>query len=87
MITVYEARILAEQKHTFHSIGWIYDVGDRWIVCFDAGDPPVPGVPIIAFDKDGSGFQWLSIPPFSNLDLINSGKLVPRKEWDPDFVE
>lgn len=58
------------------SVSKIIDMGNRWGVCYDSGEPPVPGVPVVTIEKETGETGILAVPPLENLHPINSAMVV-----------
>ena len=76
MISITEAKTLAAGAYSELPIAEITDIGDRWAFEFDAGDPPIPGVPIVTVGKETGEVGWLTIPPLENIALLEAGTPV-----------
>lgn len=76
MITVAQAIELAVEQQPKFPVSKIIDFGDRWGACYDSGNPPAPGTPIVTITKEAGETGILTIPPLENLPLINSAPVV-----------
>ena len=81
MITLDEAKKIAQEQFPDYPICSIRDIGEKWIFNYDAGfdSIPIPGIPFICVDKENGEVDDLPIPPVENLDIVNSGVLIYRK--------
>lgn len=79
MITLEKAKIIAQEQMSEYSIAEIIDIGDQWAFCFDTGENPVPGVPVITVSKKDGLTNILPIPPLENLEVLNKGKTIWEK--------
>lgn len=76
MITIVQAVEAAEKLQPGFMVIKILDLGEKWGACFDSGNPPVPGIPIITITKEAGEAGILTIPPLENLPLINSAPVA-----------
>ena len=76
MISLKKGKEIAVKEFSEFPICEIIDIGNLWAFCFDSGDPPVPGVPVVTVSKENGKTGYLSIPPLENLDILNSGIVV-----------
>lgn len=76
MITLEKAKNIAQEQAPEFSIAEVIDIGERWAFCFDMGETPVPGFPVITVDKADGMVGELPVPPIENLDLLENGKVV-----------
>ena len=76
MMTVAQAKKLAADTYSEYPIAEILDIGDRWALSFDSGDPPLPGIPTVTVNKETGEVGWLPIPPLENLEILEKGKVI-----------
>lgn len=76
MISLKRAKELAVEEFSEYPIGEIIDIGSRWAFCFDSGEPPVPGIPVVTVSKEDGKTGYLPIPPLENLDILNGGTAI-----------
>jgi len=76
MISVKEAKQIAVKEYSEYPVAEILDIGNRWVFCFDTGDPPIPGTGMVTVDKETGEVGWLTIPPLENIALLEAGKVV-----------
>lgn len=76
MISLKTGKEIAEKEFSEFPIGRIIDIGEMWAFCFDSGEPPVPGAPIVTVGKEDGEIGYLPVPPIENLDIIENGKVI-----------
>lgn len=76
MITVTQAINLAAKQRPEYNISKIIDLEDKWGACYDSGNSPVPGIPIVTIGKETGEAGILTIPPLKNLSLVNLAPVV-----------
>ena len=76
MISLKRAKEIAVKEFSEYPIGEIIDIGSRWAFCFDSGDPPVPGIPVVTVSKEDGKTGYLPVPPLENLDILSNGTVI-----------
>ena len=80
MISLERAKEIAIQNFSEYQIGEIIDIGNRWAFCYDSGEPPVPGSFIVTVKKEDGKADWMTVPPFENLDILNNGTVIETNQ-------
>lgn len=81
MITYKEAcriaKAIKQEKFPDFTYVEVTDISDRWAFLFsiDAKTLLTPAPTFFIFKEDGH-FEWFSIPPLENLELILAGKEI-----------
>ena len=63
-------KICPSYKHTE-----VFEVSDRWAFILHIGEPMVAPPSFYIYKEDGR-FEWFSIPPLENLDILEAGKEI-----------
>ncbi len=76
MISLEKAKAICKNEYSEFPIAEIIDIGGSWAFCFDSGDPPVPGIPIMTIRKENGEVEYMTIPPLENIEILDNGKVV-----------
>lgn len=76
MISLEKAKEICKNEYSEFPIAEIVDVGGMWAFCFDSGEPPVPGIPIVTVCKEDGKIGYMTIPPLENIEILENGKVV-----------
>lgn len=75
MIALKEAYTKAHKEFPEYTLTECVDIGDDFAFYFSPDDgEAVPGIPYVAVNKETGSVDFLTIPPFDNLELIQNGK-------------
>lgn len=80
MISLERAKEIAIQNFSEYPIGEIIDIGNRWAFCYDSGEPPVPGIPIVTVKKEDGKTGYMTVPPLENLDILSNGTVIETNQ-------
>jgi hypothetical protein len=75
MITPKEACTKAHKEFPEYRLVECVDIGSAYAFYFAPGEE-FPGIPYVAVDKQSGSVDYLTIPPFENLALIQNGKRI-----------
>lgn len=85
MISIQNAITIAEKELTEYPVNEVLDLANNWGVCFDSGNPPIPGVPVITVHKQTGNIGFLTVPPIENLDIIETADVVWNTQKQGDL--
>lgn len=75
MIELKAAYEKAHKEFSDYKLIECLDIGNAYAFYFSLGDA-VPGVPYVAVNKESGSVEYLTIPPFENLEIIRKGKKI-----------
>ena len=75
MINIEKAKELCKKENSDFPIGTIIDIGNKWAFCFDTDEP---GIPIVTVRKEDGKIDYMTIPPLSNLDVLEKGTIIEQ---------
>ena len=77
MITLDDAKKIAQNEFPDFPIYTITDIGGKWAFDFDT---PIPAIPFVCVDKSSGTASHMPVPPLENLDIIENGELIYTAE-------